>query len=429
MLEIKINEADNAARILVIGVGGAGNNAVNRMIDESIAGVEFIGINTDKQALQFCKAPTAMQIGEKLTKGLGAGAKPEIGEKAAEESSEELAQAMKGADMVFVTCGMGGGTGTGAAPVVAKIAKDMGILTVGVVTKPFRFEAKTRMSNAIAGIERLKESVDTLIVIPNDRLLEIVDRRTTMPDALKKADEVLQQAVQGITDLINVPGLINLDFADVQTVMTDKGIAHIGIGKAKGDEKALDAVKQAVSSPLLETTIKGASHVIINISGDISLIEANEAASYVQEMAGDDANIIFGAMYDETAQDEASITVIATGLDMGSETPVGKVMTSFGGSASGYTRPQKPAAQPAQNQNPNPNQEAAATAPAYNPNYNPNYGSPNYGNQGYNPNYNKPNYGGQAGAPGASQGAGQPYRPTVNREVQINIPDFLKNKR
>ena len=429
MLEIKINEADNAARILVIGVGGAGNNAVNRMIDESIAGVEFIGINTDKQALQFCKAPTAMQIGEKLTKGLGAGAKPEIGEKAAEETSEELAQAMKGADMVFDTCGMGGGTGTGAAPVVAKIAKDMGILTVGVVTKPFRFEAKTRMSNAIAGIERLKESVDTLIVIPNDRLLEIVDRRTTMPDALKKADEVLQQAVQGITDLINVPGLINLDFADVQTVMTDKGIAHIGIGKAKGDEKALDAVKQAVSSPLLETTIEGASHVIINISGDISLIEANEAASYVQEMAGDEANIIFGAMYDETAQDEASITVIATGLDMGNETPVGKVMTSFGGSATGYTRPQKPAAQPAQNQNPNPNQEAAATAPAYNPNYNPNYGNPNYGNQGYNPNYNKPNYGGQAGAPGASQGAGQPYRPTVNREVQINIPDFLKNKR
>ena len=429
MLEIKINESDNAARIIVVGVGGAGNNAVNRMIDDNIAGVEFIGVNTDKQALQFCKAPTAMQIGEKLTKGLGAGARPDIGEKAAEESSEEISQALKGADMVFVTCGMGGGTGTGAAPVVAKIAKDMGILTVGVVTKPFRFEAKTRMSNALSGIEQLKNSVDTLIVIPNDRLLEIVDRRTTMPDALKKADEVLQQAVQGITDLINVPGLINLDFADVQTVMTDKGIAHIGIGKAKGDEKALDAVKQAVSSPLLETTIEGASHVIINISGDISLIEANEAASYVQEMAGDEANIIFGAMYDETAQDEASITVIATGLDMGNETPVGKVMTSFGGSATGYTRPQKPAAQPAQNQNPNPNQEAAATAPAYNPNYNPNYGNPNYGNQGYNPNYNKPNYGGQAGAPGASQGAGQPYRPTVNREVQINIPDFLKNKR
>ena len=296
MLEIKINEAENAARILVIGVGGAGNNAVNRMVEENIMGVEFIGINTDKQALQFCKAPTAMQIGEKLTKGLGAGAKPEIGEKAAEESQEEISQALKGADMVFVTCGMGGGTGTGAAPVIAQIAKDMGILTVGVVTKPFRFEARQRMNNALKGIENLKNAVDTLIVIPNDRLLEIVDRRTTMPDALKKADEVLLQAVQGITDLINVPGLINLDFADVQTVMTDKGIAHIGIGKAKGDEKALEAVKQAVSSPLLETTIEGASHVIINISGDISLIEANDAASYVQELAGDDANIIFGAM-------------------------------------------------------------------------------------------------------------------------------------
>ena len=330
MLEIKINESENAARIIVVGVGGAGNNAVNRMIDENIAGVEFIGINTDKQALQFCKAPTAMQIGEKLTKGLGAGARPEVGEKAAEESSEEISQALKGADMVFVTCGMGGGTGTGAAPVVAKIAKDMGILTVGVVTKPFRFEAKARMQNALNGIECLKQAVDTLIVIPNDRLLEIVDRRTTMPDALKKADEVLQQAVQGITDLINVPGLINLDFADIQTVMIDKGIAHIGIGKAKGDDKAVEAVKQAVSSPLLETTIEGASHVIINISGDISLIEANEAASYVQELAGDDANIIFGAMYDENAQDEASITVIATGLDEHNATSsVSKAMTGF----------------------------------------------------------------------------------------------------
>lgn len=315
MLEIKINENENAARIIVVGVGGAGNNAVNRMVDENIAGVELIGINTDHQALKDCKAPTAMQIGEKLTKGLGAGARPEIGEKAAEESSEELAQALKGADMVFVTCGMGGGTGTGAAPVVAKIAKDMGILTVGIVTKPFRFEAKARMANALQGIERLKESVDTLIVIPNDKLLEIVDRRTTMPEALKKADEVLQQSVQGITDLINVPGLINLDFADVQTVMTDKGIAHIGIGKAKGDDKAIEAVKQAVSSPLLETSIEGASHVIINISGDISLIEANEAASYVQELVGDDANIIFGAMYDDSTPDSATITVIATGLE------------------------------------------------------------------------------------------------------------------
>ena len=313
---IKINDDTEAsAKIIVVGVGGAGNNAVNRMVDENIGGVEFIGINTDKQALKLCKAPTALQIGEKLTKGLGAGAKPEVGEKAAEENTEELTQALKGADMVFVTCGMGGGTGTGAAPVVAKIAKDMGILTVGVVTKPFKFEAKQRMNNAIGGIEKLKESVDTLIVIPNDKLLEIVDRRTTMPDALKKADEVLQQAVQGITDLINVPGLINLDVADVQTVMKDKGIAHIGIGNAKGDDKAIEAVKQAVTSPLLETTIEGASHVIINISGDISLIEANEAASYVQELAGESANIIFGAMYDDTVQDEATITVIATGLD------------------------------------------------------------------------------------------------------------------
>lgn len=315
MLEIMTNEAESAAKIIVIGVGGAGNNAVNRMVEESIGGVEFVGVNTDKQALQLSKAPTVLQIGEKLTKGLGAGAKPEVGEKAAEESVEELKQLMEGADMVFVTCGMGGGTGTGAAPIVAGLAKEMGILTVGVVTKPFRFEARTRMGNALMGIEKLKQNVDTLIVIPNDKLLEIVDRRTTMPEALKKADEVLQQAVQGITDLINLPALINLDFADVQTVMTDKGIAHIGIGEAKGDDKALEAVQQAVASPLLETTISGATHVIINISGDISLMDANDAASYVQNLAGEEANIIFGAMYDDTITDTCKITVIATGLD------------------------------------------------------------------------------------------------------------------
>ncbi len=315
MLEIMTNEAESSAKIIVIGVGGAGNNAVNRMVEEAIAGIEFVGVNTDKQALALCKAPTVLQIGEKLTKGLGAGAQPEVGKKAAEESIEELKALMEGADMVFVTCGMGGGTGTGAAPIVAGAAKEMGILTVGVVTKPFRFEAKTRMNNALMGIENLKEDVDTLIVIPNDKLLEIVDRRTTMPEALRKADEVLQQAVQGITDLINLPALINLDFADVQTVMTNKGIAHIGIGEAKGDEKALEAVEQAVSSPLLETTIKGASHAIINISGDISLMDANDAASYVQELTGEEANIIFGAMYDDTVADAARITVIATGLD------------------------------------------------------------------------------------------------------------------
>ncbi len=314
MLEIMTNEAESSAKIIVIGVGGAGNNAVNRMVEEAIGGVEFIGVNTDKQALTLCKAPTVLQIGEKITKGLGCGAVPEVGQKAAEESIEEVKQLIEGADMVFVTCGMGGGTGTGAAPVIAAAAKEMGILTVGVVTKPFRFEAKQRMNNALNGIENLKKSVDTLIVIPNDKLLEVVDRRTTMPEALKKADEVLQQAVQGITDLINLPALINLDFADVQTVMTDKGIAHIGIGEARGDEKALEAVQQAVSSPLLETTIKGASHVIINISGDISLMDANDAASYVQELTGEEANIIFGAMYDDSVADYARITVIATGL-------------------------------------------------------------------------------------------------------------------
>ncbi|MCI8995205.1 MAG: cell division protein FtsZ [Lachnospiraceae bacterium] len=322
MLEIMSNEPESAAKIIVIGVGGAGNNAVNRMVAEQIGGVEFIGINTDKQALTHCKAPSTIQIGEKLTKGLGAGAKPEIGEKAAEESSEEIGQAIQGADMVFVTCGMGGGTGTGAAPIVAKLAKDMGILTVGVVTKPFTFEGKVRMNNALGGIDKLRECVDTLIVIPNDKLLEMVDRRTTIPDSLKKADEVLQQAVQGITDLINLPALINLDFADVQTVMIDKGIAHIGIGSGKGDEKATEAVKQAVESPLLETTIVGASHIIINISGDISLMDANDAVSYVQEKAGAEANIIFGAMYDNTYTDEATITVIATGLREGDDNKV-----------------------------------------------------------------------------------------------------------
>jgi cell division protein FtsZ len=317
LLEIMSNEAESSAKIIVIGVGGAGNNAVNRMVEEAIGGVEFVGVNTDKQALTLCKAPTVLQIGEKITKGLGAGAQPEVGQKAAEESIEEVKQLMEGADMVFVTCGMGGGTGTGAAPVIAAAAKEMGILTVGVVTKPFRFEARTRMNNALAGIENLKKAVDT-----------------SMPEALKKADEVLQQAVQGITDLINLPALINLDFADVQTVMTDKGIAHIGIGEARGDDKAMEAVQQAVSSPLLETTIKGATHVIINISGDISLMDANDAASYVQELTGEEANIIFGAMYDDTVADYCRITVIATGLndDNLQQTPFGKRSTasSFG---------------------------------------------------------------------------------------------------
>lgn len=331
MIELMSNDADIAAKILVIGVGGAGNNAVTRMIEEGIQGVEFACVNTDKQHLANCNASHCIQIGEKITKGLGAGAKPEIGQKAAEESKEELAELIKGKDMVFVTCGMGGGTGTGAAPVVAEIAKGLGALTVGVVTKPFRFEGKVRMSNAVSGIENLKANVDTLIVIPNDKLLEIVERRTTMPEALKKADEVLQQGVQGITDLINVPGLINLDFADVKTVMQDKGIAHIGIGNGKGDNKCEEAIKQAINSPLLETTIAGASHVIINISGDVGLLDGEAAASYVQDAAGDNANtnIIFGAKYDESMADEVTITVIATGIENGSA-----VQTNSGQSSS-----------------------------------------------------------------------------------------------
>ncbi len=415
MLEIKMPESEAAARIIVVGVGGAGNNAVNRMVTDGIVGVEFIGVNTDKQALQYSEAPTTMQIGEKITKGLGCGGRPEIGAKAAEESSEDITAALQGADMVFVTCGMGGGTGTGAAPVIAKIAKDMGILTVGVVTKPFRFEARQRMQNAIKGIEALKDSVDTLIVIPNDRLLEIVDRRTTMPDALKKADEVLQQAVQGITDLINVPGLINLDFADVSSVMKDKGVAHVGIGQAKGDEKAVEAVKSAISSPLLETTIEGATDVIINISGDISLVEANEAASYVEELAGDNANIIFGAMYDENAQDECKITVIATGIkdNMMTEDTVPKVQRN-------QAQPAKATQQSVQPQTAAPQQTNMM---------------PSFLNQNQAPAFTQ-----RTAAPvqpataqtsvDPTPAAPQPsYRPQQTKEVSINIPDFLRNRR
>ena len=383
MLEIMSNEAESSAKIIVIGVGGAGNNAVNRMVEEAIGGVEFVGVNTDKQALTLCKAPTVLQIGEKITKGLGAGAQPEVGQKAAEESAEELSAAVKGADMVFVTCGMGGGTGTGAAPVVAKIAKEQGILTVGVVTKPFKFEAKQRMLNATGGIERLKESVDTLIVIPNDKLLEIVDRRTTMPDALKKADEVLQQAVQGITDLINLPALINLDFADVSTVMKDKG-----------HDKAIEAVKLAVASPLLETTINGATHVIINISGDISLMDANDAASYVQDLAGDDANIIFGAKFDESMTDEATITVIATGLETAGANAAGKIVPKMQYQNMGTVpRPTAPVT-------PRPAAQAGYTAPVQ-PNPAPTF-----------------------------SGIQKPRQPESSvQQMDIKIPDFLKNSR
>ena len=320
MLEIKSNDERTPARILVIGVGGAGNNAVNRMIDENVEGVELIAINTDKQALSLSRATTKIQIGEKLTKGLGAGAKPEIGASAVEENREEIADIIKDANMVFVTCGMGGGTGTGAAPVVAEMARNL-----GVVTKPFGFEGKPRMKNAMEGIARLKENVDTLIVIPNDKLLQICDKRTSIPDALKKADQVLQQGVQGVTDLINKPGLINLDFADIQTVMRDKGIAHIGIGSASGENKAVDAIKEAMDSPLLETTVSGATDIIVNFSGNIGIVEAYDAVTYLTEQAGDGVNIIFGTVDNDNMGEEISITIIATGLEKAeTTTPVSR---------------------------------------------------------------------------------------------------------
>ncbi len=315
MIEITSENFSNSARILVIGVGGAGNNAVNRMIEEGIGGIDFVCANTDKQQLSNCKASTCIQIGEKLTKGLGCGADPEKGEKSAEESREEIAEVVRGADMVFVTCGMGGGTGTGATPVIASIAKEMGILTVGVVTKPFTFEGRVRMENAVGGIDKLRHNVDTLIIIPNDKLLQIVDKRTSMSEALRKADEVLKQSVQGITDLMTKDALINLDFADVSKVMKDKGVAHIGIGCGSGDDKCVKAIDEAISSPLLETTINGAKDIILSFSGDISLLEVQEAADKVRELADKNANIIFGADEDTTMTDRVMITVIATGIE------------------------------------------------------------------------------------------------------------------
>ena len=309
--------ADGMAKIKVIGVGGAGNNAVNRMVEMGVNGVEFVAVNTDRQALALSKAATKIQIGEKLTRCLGAGGDPNIGEKAAEESKEDIANALKGSDMVFVTAGMGGGTGTGAAPVVAQIAKEMGILTVGVVTKPFTFEGKRRMQSAERGVANLKERVDTLVAIPNDRLLQVSERKTSMIEAFTMSDEVLRQGVQGISDLIAVPGLINLDFADVKTIMYDTGMAHMGIGRATGENRAEDAAKQAINSPLLESSIEGARGVLLNITGgkDLGIFEVNTAAELVQKSIDPEANIIFGAVIDENMGDEISVTVIATGFD------------------------------------------------------------------------------------------------------------------
>ena len=312
-----ISMMDGTATIKVIGVGGAGNNAVNRMIDAGIKGVDFIAVNTDRQALQTSKASTKIQIGEKITRGLGAGANPDIGAQSAEESKAEIAEVLRGADMVFVTAGMGGGTGTGAAPIVAYTAKEMGILTIGVVTKPFTFEGKKRLSQAERGIESLKGKVDTLVVIPNDKLLQIIDRKTSIIEAFKLADDILRQGVQGISDLIAIPGLVNLDFADVKTIMLNQGMAHMGVGSASGENRAEDAAKEAIQSPLLETSIEGAKGVIINITGgeDLGLHEVNTAAELVQRSVDPEANIIFGTVTDPSMSDEIQITVIATGFE------------------------------------------------------------------------------------------------------------------
>lgn len=308
---------DGSATIKVIGVGGAGNNAVNRMIEAGVKGVDFIAVNTDRQALQKSKATTKIQIGEKITRGLGAGANPDIGAQSAEESKSDVAEVLRGADMVFVTAGMGGGTGTGAAPIVAQAAKEMGILTIGVVTKPFTFEGKKRLSQAERGIESLKGKVDSLVVIPNDKLLQVIDRKTSIIEAFRMADDILRQGVQGISDLISITGEVNLDFADVKTIMLNTGMAHMGIGRASGENRAEDAAKQAVQSPLLETSIEGARGVIINITGgeDLGLHEVNTAAELVQRSVDPEANIIFGTVTDPSMKDEIQITVIATGFE------------------------------------------------------------------------------------------------------------------
>lgn len=311
------NAMENGAVIKVIGVGGAGNNAVNRMIDEGVQGVEFIVVNTDTQALKGAKAETKIQLGPKLTKGLGAGSVPEVGRKAAEESEEQLKEALKGADLIFVTAGMGGGTGTGAAPIVAKLAKEAGALTVGVVTRPFSFEGPKRGRYAAEGVQAMKENVDTLVIISNNRLLEIVDKKTPMLEAFREADNVLRQGVQGISDLITAPGYVNLDFADVKTVMKDQGSALMGIGMASGENRTIEATKKAISSPLLEVSIEGAEQILLNIAGgsDLTLFEAQDASEIVAQASSTEANIIFGTSINENLNDEVIVTVIATGID------------------------------------------------------------------------------------------------------------------
>lgn len=361
MLEFETN-LDSLATIKVVGVGGGGNNAVNRMIEHGLQGVEFIAVNTDAQALNLSKAEKKMQIGAKLTRGLGAGGNPENGKKAAEESREQIQEALAGADMVFVTAGMGGGTGTGAAPIIAQIARDLGALTVGVVTRPFSFEGMKRARQAASGIAAMKEAVDTLIVIPNDRLLEIVDKKTPIIEAFREADNVLRQGVQGISDLIAVPGLINLDFADVKTIMSNKGSALMGIGVASGENRAAEAAKKAISSPLLETSIDGAKGVLMNITGgsDLSLFEVQEAADIVASASDEEVNMIFGSVINDNLKDEIVVTVIATGFNEEAMQQKQKNATAFGTNRKPAPNTEKPKMEAVKNQHESNDQGARA---------------------------------------------------------------------
>ena len=409
MISISNEQSHFEVKIIVIGAGGAGCNAVNRMISEGICGVEFMCINTDQQALETCNANVCIPIGEKTTGGRGAGAHPEVGERAAEESAEEIAAAIKGADMVFVTCGMGGGTGTGSAPVIARIAKEQGILTVGVVTKPFEYEGRVRKENALAGIERMKSCVDTLIVIPNEKLFELCSKNTSMSDAFLMADQVLHQAVQGITDLVTRTATINLDFADIRTVMEDAGVAHIGIGTGRGDEKALEAVKEAVASPLLETTINGATKVIINIVGDTTLEDFRQVSAYVNEITGADTNCIIGVAEDRSMEDQVMVTVIATGIAEPTPTTYGR---GFGRpQQQAFANPVRPAAAP-----------APSAAPAFSnpiPGFNP---SPAYTNAVPQHNPSPAPIPGMPQMQGMSQTPAYTSFPNANVNVPTSVP-------
>ena len=456
MLDLQMEKENEQgfASIKVVGCGGGGNNAVNRMVDAGLRGVQFIAVNTDRQALGQSKASVKVQIGEKLTKGLGAGAVPDIGRRAAEESREEIAQTLKGSDLVFVTAGMGGGTGTGAAPVVAEIARELGCLTIAVVTKPFLFEGKQRMKNAELGINELKQCVDTLVVIPNDRLLQVVSKGTTMLEAFRKADDVLRQGIQGISDLIAVPAVINLDFADVRTVMESGGMAHMGIGVGSGENGMVAAAKEAISSPLLETKIDGARAVLINVSGgnDMNIMDVNEAASLVMQAADSEANIIFGANIDETLGDEVRITVIATGFEktpFPTREPKGKragVRPAAGpyGMASAAVNPyeNRTAADLPAEDAPAPLNTydadafapgGARPAPAQRPmmsnNFVPNYAAPAYTMPQQTPTqpYNVPQYQAPAAAPAAQAPAQN--EPIGSEKDDLGVPAFLRRKK